>query len=95
VQPNIVVEQRHFCFTGKPKRGPKRLLQEAVETRSGIVEKTVNRQLDYLIVGADGNECWAYSAYGRKVEAAINHRRNGAKMLIVHELDFWDAIEGV
>lgn len=94
VQPNICVEQRRFCFTGKPKRGPKRLLQEAVEQRAGIVEKSVIKQLDYLIVGAAGNECWAYSAYGRKVEAAIHNRRNGAKTLIVHETDFWDAIEG-
>jgi len=92
VQPNIVVADKRFCFTGTPRRGPKRVLQDAVSKRNGIVEKNVVKGLDYLVIGAEGNECWAYSAYGRKVEKAIEHRKAGANLLIIHEFDFWDAI---
>ena len=94
VQPHIIVPGRRFCFTGTPQRGPKSELQHAVQSRQGIVERNVRQDLDYLVIGAKGNECWAYSAYGRKVETAINHRKNGARILIVHELDFWEAVIG-
>lgn len=93
VAPPIEFDGRRFCFTGAPKRGPKKELQKVVEERQGIVEKNVVKGLDYLIIGAEGNECWAYSAYGRKVEQAIEQRKSGAKLTIVHEFDFWDAVE--
>lgn len=93
VAPTIQFEGRRFCFTGTPKRGPKRELQKVVEEKQGKVEKSVVKGLDYLVIGADGNECWAYSAYGRKVEQAIEYRKSGEKLTIVHEFDFWDAVE--
>jgi hypothetical protein len=34
----------------------------------------------------------AYSCYGRKVEEAINYRKRGANILIVHENDIWDVV---
>jgi hypothetical protein len=58
----------------------------------GVVKKGVTRDLDYLILGAEGNPCWAYSCYGRKVEQAMNYRRAGSLLLIVHENDLHDAI---
>lgn len=91
--PAIQFDGRSFCFTGAPKRGPKRALEKVVEDNNGTVKKNVVKGLDYLVIGADGNECWAYSAYGRKVEQAITERKSGAKLTIVHEFDFWDAVE--
>ncbi len=93
LQPNVEFEGKRFCFTGKPKNGPKSKLQKAVEERNGKVEKSVVQDLDFLVIGADGNECWAYSAYGRKVENAIQQRKAGAKVMIIHEFDFWDAVQ--
>lgn len=52
----------------------------------------VVHELDYLIIGADANRAWAYSCFGRKVEKAIELRKRGHKLLIVHEVDFWDAL---
>ncbi len=46
---------------------------------------------DDVIIGANGNPTWAYACYGRKIEAAIRLRRIGHPLLIVHEIDFWDA----
>ena len=91
--PEIKFSGKRFCFTGIPKRGPKRELQRVVEEKEGVVEKNVVNALDYLVIGANGNECWAYSAYGRKVEQAIDLRKAGARLTIVHEFDFWDAVE--
>ncbi len=93
VSPTIQFEGRSFCFTGKPKRGPKKVLQKVVEEKRGTVKANVAGDLNYLVIGADGNECWAYSAYGRKIEEAIEYRKSGEKITIVHEFDFWDAVE--
>ena len=45
-------------------------------------------QLDYLVIGAQSSPCWAYSTYGRKIEAVIANREKGAETLILHEDDF-------
>ena len=55
-------------------------------------QKNPTKQTDFLIIGADGNPCWAYACYGRKVEKAVHLRKQGSRLLIVHENDFWDAV---
>jgi len=52
----------------------------------------VTRRVNYLVVGADGNPCWAYACYGRKVEKTVALRKKGSAILIVHENDVHDAI---
>ena len=56
---------------------------------------SVSAKLDYLIIGADGNPCWAYACYGRKVEKAVDLRKTGSRLLLVHENDFHDAVADI
>lgn len=91
--PTIEFTSRGFCFTGTSKRSTRAGLVEVIEQRGGAWHKSVRKDTDYLIVGASGNPCWAYSCYGRKVEEAVACRRQGQRLLIVHEFDFWDAVE--
>ena len=60
---------------------------------NGNFSSGVSGKTDYLIIGNNGNPCWAYSCYGRKVEQAITQRKKGKKVIIMHESDFWDAVE--
>ena len=53
---------------------------------------SVTTKTDYLIVGNAGNPCWAYACYGRKIEDAMNIRKDGGKVQIINETDFWDAV---
>ena len=48
--------------------------------------------MDYLVIGAEGNPCWSYACYGRKVERAVELRKEGLRIMIVHERDFHDAL---
>jgi NAD-dependent DNA ligase len=91
--PEIVFLDRMFCFTGSSERGPRSHLAGVVATRGGKFHTRLTNDSHYLVVGADGNPCWAYPCYGRKVEEAVERRRKGQKLLIVHEYDFWDAVE--
>jgi NAD-dependent DNA ligase len=67
-------------------------MKQTIEAKSGIFKSSVSKNTDYLIVGNAGNRCWAYSCYGRKIEEAMDLRKSGAKVQIVNEVDFWNAI---
>jgi NAD-dependent DNA ligase len=93
MQPNITFKDKIFSFTGKSSRASRTEIAEAVTDAGGTFKDSVVKNTDFLIVGDEGNPCWAFSCYGRKVEKAVNLRKSGSKIQIVHENDFWDCIE--
>jgi NAD-dependent DNA ligase len=92
VCPEVIFEGKVFAFTGSSTKYSREEFKKIVENLGGIVANSVSKKLDYLIIGADGNPCWAYACYGRKVEMVVALRKGGAKILIVHEHDFHDAV---
>lgn len=82
-----------FCFTGKSDRASRKDIAAIVENCGGSYIDRVTKGTDYLIVGNSGNPCWAYSCYGRKIEQAVNLRKDGGKIKIINEVDFWDILE--
>lgn len=93
VCPEIDFKDKTFCFTGASTKATRKDFENLIPSLSGSFSKNVTKKTDYLIIGCNGNACWAYSCYGRKVEQAINLRKSGSKIIIIHENDFWDAVE--
>lgn len=91
--PNIIIPDHLFCFTGVSSRSKRADVAEKIEELGGLYKDTITKKTDYLIIGNNGNPCWAYSCYGRKVEEAMNIRKAGGNIILVHENDFWDAVE--
>ena len=52
----------------------------------------ISKKTDYLIIGDTNNACWSYACYGRKVEKALDLRKSGHTIVLVHEFDVFDAI---
>lgn len=92
VCPEIQFKNSTFCFTGTSSRYKRQELEKLVVRLGGKFTKNVSKSLNYLVIGAEGNPCWTYACYGRKVEAAINLRKEGHRLLLVHENDFHDAV---
>lgn len=90
--PEIEFQGHTFCFTGESYRSTRAELKGEIERLGGKFRTNVSAKLDYLIVGNAGNPCWAYSCYGRKIEEAMELRKKGAKVQIINETDFWDAV---
>lgn len=90
--PTIDFEGSLFCFTGKSERASRSELASIVESKGSRFKRELVNNTDYLVVGVGGNPCWAYSCYGRKVEDAVRRRKEGQRLVIVHEYDFWDEI---
>ena len=90
-EAEIIFPYKRFCFTGQAKAGKRKYFHDLVNERGGIPEKNVVSYLDYLVIGANSNPCWAYSTYGRKIEKAMNLIKDGQQMQIIHETSFLDA----
>ena len=92
VCPEIEFSASTFCFTGASSRYTRKELAATVERLGGTFAPNVTKSVKYLIIGADGNPCWAYACYGRKVEKAVELRKSGVRVLLIHENDFHDAV---
>lgn len=92
VCPEVEFVGSKFCFTGASSRYTRTKLAETVSRLGGEVVPSISAKVRYLVIGADGNPCWAYACYGRKVEKAVELRKAGVRLLIVHENDFHDAV---
>ena len=91
--PEIVFEDKTFVFTGASRRAKRTDIAEHIDRYGGKNRVKVSSATDFLVVGSGNNPCWTFSCYGRKVEKAVQLRKEGSNIVIVHESDFWDAIE--
>jgi hypothetical protein len=91
VQPEVSFDGTLFCVTGSSPRASRRQIELVVAQLGGRAHPRVVKNLDYLVVAAERSLSWAFSCYGRKVEAAMALRKTGARLTILHESDFWDA----
>lgn len=92
VCPEIQFEGKKFCFTGSSKRFTRAELCAIVKSLGGEVVSSLSSTVSYLVIGAEGNPCWAYACYGRKVEQAVTLRKNGSRLVLIHENDFHDSV---
>lgn len=95
VCPEIRFTDAVFCLTGPSRRYSRQDFAALIADRGGTAVNGVSRRVHYLVIGADGNPCWAYACYGRKVERAVELRKEGHPIVIVHEKDFHDAVAGL
>ena len=92
-EPNVTFFEKTFCITGVLKRGNRETLQNDIRKLGGVPTESISKKTDYLIVGDNGNPAWAFSCYGRKVEKALNLRKEGHTITLIHEFDFADIVD--
>jgi NAD-dependent DNA ligase len=77
-----------FCLTGDFVFGPRNACEATIERRGGLVSKSVTKKLRYLVVGGLGSAEWKHGSFGTKLEKAMDYKREGVGIFIVHE-DKW------
>ncbi len=83
------IEGENVCLSGVFEYGTKTDVQTYITERGGIIDSSIKKTTDYLIIGAC--ECQAYSngTYGTKVKKAIEYNEKGCNIQIVKETDFF------
>lgn len=86
-QPAVKFTGKTFIFTGKFSFGTRKACQAAVIDRGGYApsQKSVSRETDYLVIGAEGSKSWKRGSYGNKIEQAILSRREHGSPAIISE----------
>lgn len=82
-----------ICFTGTSSRATRNEIAAAITAHGGTFHNSVTKKTRYLVVGDDGNPCWMFACYGRKVEKAVQLRKQGLPIQIVHESDLWRVLD--
>lgn len=93
VCPDLSFADRVYSFTGASVKATRSQMASHIEALGATFSRPVTQKVHYLVVGANGNPAWAYACYGRKVEEAMSLRASGHPVVIVHENDFWDALQ--
>jgi hypothetical protein len=90
VAPVIHFRDQVFSFVGQSTRTNRKELAIMIEAVGGVFSRTFTSEVNYLIYGAAGNQCWAFSCFGKIIEEAMALRKQGDPISIIHENDFWD-----
>lgn len=84
---------KHVCLTGEFNYGTKNDVAKLIEDVGGIIDKSVKRATDYVIVGEQGSEAWKTGNYGSKIQKAMEWNNKGMKIKIIEETEFIPAIK--
>ena len=87
------VDGKHVCLSGNFAYGQKSDVEKYVISKGGIIDSSVKKSTDILMIG--NCECQAYSngTYGTKVKKAIEFNEKGCHIKIIKESDFFSTIK--
>ncbi len=83
--PDVRFPGSSFCLTGKFVLGSREKCERLIVELGGEYHPQPGPGTNFLVIGALGSPFWAHSTHGRKVEAVMEHRGNGAATCIVPE----------
>lgn len=88
----IDFDQRNFVITGPLKVAPRHEIEAMLVDRGAAMPKSVSKKVDYLVVAMTPSLNWKHTHFGTKIEYALELIEKGAKIQIVSEPAFTQAI---
>ncbi|WP_005225040.1 BRCT domain-containing protein [Marichromatium purpuratum] len=89
--PEIIIPGSSFLFTGTCAFGSRKKCHEATEALGGLIAKSVNKSLNFLVIGTYVTDSWAHESFGRKIEKAAEYRSQGIPVSIITESSWIEA----
>ena len=87
------VDGKHVCLSGDFEYGKKPKVEEYIVARNGIIDSTVKKTTDILLIGGLGCQAYSNGTYGTKVKKAIEYNEKGCNIQIIKESDFFATIK--
>jgi NAD-dependent DNA ligase len=88
--PVVTFTSRSFCFTGKFNSGTRAWCEAQVHNRGGVALSSVNRKLNYLVIGDIGSRDWLHSTFGTKIKKALDQQEKGVDTRIISEQHWYE-----
>ncbi len=84
----VSIPEATFCLTGDFVFATRAHCESVIQKRGGFTSKSVTKKVNYVVVGGLGSPEWKHGSFGTKIEKAMDYKRQGVPLLIVHE-DQW------
>ena len=82
----VIFPERNFNITGRFAFGTRISVQDAIRDRGGTAsDSPPTTKSQYLVIGTYATRDWATANYGRKIERAVELRKNGSGIAIISE----------
>lgn len=88
-EKTIVIENHHFVLTGEFDYGSRSKVETYIEEKHGIIDNTVKKCTNYVIVGSSGSQAWSSGNYGSKIKKAMEAKDKGQDIEIITEKEFF------
>ena len=82
------IKGKHICITGDFEVGTREEVFELIVHAGGIIDNSVKKATDFLVVGSLGSQSWKTGKYGGKIQKALEMMDKGSCIQIFEELDF-------
>lgn len=93
IDPDYSLQGKICCLTGNFEYGSKEKVEAFIESLGGIINSSMTKTTQILIVGSFGSSAWSHNNYGSKVEKAMEYKQKGFDVTIVKENDFFPNID--
>ncbi len=86
------VDGKHICLSGNFRYGQKSDVEKYIIEHGGLIDSSVKKTTDILLIG--DCECQAYSngTYGTKVKKALEYNEKGSNIQIMKEADLFSRV---
>lgn len=90
--PAVQFADKNFVLTGRFVYGSKLDCEETILELGGHVMDAPGQDTDYLVIGEMGSPEWVHTTFGRAIERSVELREGGAKLAIISEEHWVDAL---
>ena len=91
--PEVIFPQKVFVLTGTFLFGTQPVCERVTLARGGLVESSITRRTNYIVVGARSSSEWLAENFGRKIQRAMELNDSGkAQIQFITEEHWFNAL---
>ena len=93
-EESLDVTNKIVCLSGNFSYGKKAEVTKLIQSRGGIVEDSVKKHTNILVIGTNESQSYAHGNYGTKVRKAMEYNKSESHIKIMKEADFFPRLIG-
>ncbi|MBY0474196.1 MAG: BRCT domain-containing protein [Nitrosomonas sp.] len=93
--PTLIFTQNIFCFTGEFVSGTRNYCKKITEQLGAMTADTMNKKVNYLVIGGIGSPAWVHESFGHKIAHAMRLKEKDHPILIIAEKHWIKSIQEI